>query len=99
MSRWPDVATQLARAIEASREGVVVLARESRPWASVTFSGARHRMTLDARATPGLDRWLAALPEAEFALRGHLVADLTVASVEHRDGRARVAIEALTVEA
>jgi hypothetical protein len=98
MSRGPDVATQLARAIEASGPAVAVERNETKGWASATFSGARHRLTIVARATPRLDCWLAALPEAEFALRGHLVADVTVASVERRDGRARVMIEALTVE-
>jgi hypothetical protein len=98
MSRGPDVATQLARALEASGPGVTVARHETSRWASVTFAGARHRMTVEARATPELDRWLAALPGAEFALRGHLVADVTVASVEKSEEHARVVIEALTVE-
>jgi len=98
MSRWPDVATQLAGALEASGPAVAVERHETIGWASATFAGARHRVTIEACATPGLDRWLAALPEAEFALRGHLVADLAVASVEQRDGRATAVIEALTVE-
>jgi len=98
MSRGPDVATQLARAIEASGPAVTVARHEASGWASATFSGARHRVTIAARATPGLDRWLAVLPESEFALRGHLVADVTVASVEKSEGRARVVLEALTVE-
>jgi hypothetical protein len=98
MSRGPDVATQLTRAIEASGPAVTVARHEARRWASATFSGARHRMMVEARATPELDRWLAALPESEFALRGHLVADVAVASAEKSEGRARVVIEALTVE-
>jgi hypothetical protein len=98
MSRGPDVATQLARAIEASGPAVTVARHEASGWASATFSGARHRLTIEARATTGFDRWLAALPEADFALRGHLVADVTVGSVEKSEGRARVVIEALTVE-
>jgi hypothetical protein len=98
MSRGPDAATQLARAIERSGPDVTVSKSEAAPWASVTFAGARHRLTVEARATAGLDRWLARLPEAEFALRGHLVADLAVTAIQHCDGRARVSIEALTVE-
>lgn len=98
MSRGPDAATQLARALERTGPGVLVVTSTATPWASVTFSGARHRLTLDARATPGLDRWLADLHEAEFALRGHLVADLAVTGIELSDGRAAVTIEVLTVE-
>ena len=98
MSRGPDAATQLARALERNGPGVTVSRCEATPWASVTFAGARHRLTLEARATTGLDRWLAGLPDAEFALHGHLVADVTVTAIEHCDGRASVSIEALTVE-
>lgn len=98
MSRGPDAATQLARALERAGPGVIVVTSTATTWASVTFSGARHRLTLDARATPGLDRWLAGLPEAEFALRGHLVADLAVTGIEFSDGRAAVTLEVLTVE-
>lgn len=98
MSRGPDAATQLSRALEQTGPGVIVVTRDATPWASVTFAGARHRLTLDAPATPGLDRWLAGLPETEFALRGHLVADLAVTGIELSNGRAVVTIEVLTVE-
>lgn len=97
MSRGPDATTQLMRALERSGPGVTVTRHDSTPWASVTFSGARHHLTIEARATPGLDRWLAALPETEFALRGHLVADLTIGLIEHCADRATVAIDVLTV--
>jgi hypothetical protein len=98
MSRGPDAATQLVRALERSGPGVTVARHDSTPWASVTFAGARHRLRIEAPLTPGFDRWLAELPAAEFALRGHLVADRAIGSIEHCDGRATVAIEALTVE-
>jgi hypothetical protein len=98
MSRGPDAATQFSRALEQSGPGVIVARHDSTPWASVTFAGARHRLTIEAPLTPGFDRWLAALPEAEFALRGHLVADLTIGSIERCGGRVTVAIDVLTVE-
>src|SRR3546814_19441870 len=47
-------------------------------WASATFTGAQHRLTLSGAFTPALDDWLTALPDREFALPGHLVADLTI---------------------
>ena len=67
---------------------------DEQPWASATFSGARHVMSveLDGDAT-AIDRWLAALPEAQWAMRHHIVADIAVAARS-----AGVAtIEALTV--
>lgn len=67
---------------------------EERPWASATFSGARHIVSveLDGDAA-AIDRWLAALPEAQWAMRHHIVADIAVAA---RSGGGAT-IEALTV--
>ena len=100
MSQHPDAGTQLERALvrSAEAEGIMltILAADGEKWASATFTGMRHRITITATASPLLDRWLAALPEAEFRLRGHLVADLAV-TCGQRTGE-RVELEALTVE-
>lgn len=102
MSRGPDAATLLARALTdgADRAGcpVRIVAAEWTRWASVTFTGARHLLTLAAEASPALDAWLSALPEAEFALRGHVVADLVVDGVRREGDAATVRLEVLTVE-
>lgn len=53
-----------------------------REWASATFSGARHSMDfrlLLPHRDAALPAILAALPEHEFALRGEIVADCTLA--------------------
>lgn len=68
-------------------------------WASATFVGARHTLWLQAVAGATLDRWLADVPEAEIALRDHLLADLVITAVTRTDGVARITIEALTLEA
>lgn len=99
MSRGPDAGTRLARALESAGPAVVVTARRSTPWASVTFTGARHALTVEAPASVALDAWLEALPEAEFAIPGHLVADLAVVEVRRDGTRVRAVIEVLTVEA
>lgn len=99
MSRGPDAGTRLARALERGGPEVSVTERTSRPWASVTFTGARHVLTLEAPATAALDAWLETLPETEFVIPGHLVADIAVVAVRRDDARAEVRIEALTVEA
>jgi hypothetical protein len=57
-----------------------------RPWASVTFSGTRHTITLvfaGAEAVATGEAFIAALPEHEFAIPRQLVADAAVVSVEH----------------
>jgi hypothetical protein len=57
-----------------------------RPWASVTFSGSRHRVRLaffGAEAVAAGEALIEALPEHEFAIPGQLVADAAVVAVEH----------------
>jgi hypothetical protein len=56
------------------------------PWASVTFSGSRHRVRLaffGAEAVAAGEALIEALPEHEFAIPGQLVADAAVVAVEH----------------
>ena len=73
----------------------------SRPWASITFSGERHRLTLclpGPGAEAAADAFLDGLAEREFALRGHILADIEAAGVEcDADGQVRLTLEALTV--
>lgn len=102
MSRGPDAATLLVRAIEASAEaaGCPVTLAESdwSRWASATFSGARHLLLLTAPPSLALDDWIAGLAEAELRLRGHLLADLVVEHVRRSADVVAVSLEALTLE-
>lgn len=69
------------------------------PWASATFAGARHRITLEAASTEAFNDWLAHLDEADLPVPGHLVADIAIAAVRCTGKVAEADIEALTVEA
>lgn len=76
-------------------------ASRSRNWASATFSGARHHFAfaLDDDGAETRQRLVdagAAIPEADIALPGHIVADISLAA--DTEG-SRFTIEALTVEA
>lgn len=77
MSRAPHLHRQLLRALARSAGAAGCAAELSHdgetPWASLTFTGARHRVraTGDAAALAG---WLATLPEAELPLAGWFVA-------------------------
>jgi hypothetical protein len=66
-------------------EGHGELVRHSeRPWASITFSGSRHTVALifaGAEAMAAGGRFIEALPEHEFEIPRHLVADAAVISV------------------
>jgi hypothetical protein len=81
-----------------------VIAQSERAWASITFAGARHSLTLlfaGDEAVEAGERFVAALPDHEFALSGQLVADATVTEVEHRllpSPRLMVTCEVLMLE-
>lgn len=103
MSRGPDAATLLRRVLERDAEDrgctLAVTGAAATRWASATFTGARHRLTLAAADDAALAAWLAGLGEADLPLRGHLVADIAVVAATRAAGRAALTIEALTVEA
>ena len=77
----------LLSALQALAEGQAEVLRHSEsPWASVTFTGTRHTVALaftGAEAAEAGERFIAALPEHEFAIPRQLVADAAVVSVEH----------------
>ena len=82
-----DPANHLLGALQALGEGqCAVLRHEERAWASITFSGARHTLALrfvgDAAVAAG-ERFIAALPEHEFAIPRRLVADAAIVAVRH----------------
>jgi hypothetical protein len=56
------------------------------PWASATFSGCRHTITLvftGEQAVAAGDIFIAALPDHEFTLPGQIVADATITDLSH----------------
>ena len=64
-----------------------ILAHQETNWASVTFTGTRHRMDLlfeGAEALEAGELFIAFLPEHQFAIPRQLVADATVTAVDHR---------------
>lgn len=105
-----DAATALLRALHSNIVNFVnfagafrVESLASRPWASVTFCGARHRVSFvleGADAAAAADAFVAGLAEAEFDLLGHILADIALVDEQReQDGeRVRLTIEALTVD-
>lgn len=78
---------RLRRAVLGLSDGMGVVERHGeKPWASITFSGARHTLSLrfdGAEAVAGGERLIAVLPDHEFTLPGQLVAEASVTAVEH----------------
>ncbi|WP_241126858.1 hypothetical protein [Novosphingobium terrae] len=63
-----------------------LISHAERPWASATFSGTRHTITLSFAGDPGIaaaESFIALLPDHEFHLPGRLVADAGVSEVTH----------------
>ncbi|OYW22197.1 MULTISPECIES: hypothetical protein [unclassified Sphingomonas] len=102
MSGGPDIGTLLTRALEhqARHAGcpIEINGADWDRWASATFTGARHRIAISTLPCPATEAWLAGLSEADFDLRGHLVADLAVGSVRRTATNVTAELEVLTVE-
>lgn len=105
MSR--PVGAALAHALGADfvdfNGAVTAVALASTAWASVTFTGARHRLrlTLEGEGAVGAAAdFLATIHDLELAVPGHIVADLALLAEERRDGgrHACLELEALTIE-
>lgn len=69
----------------------------TRRWASATFSGAQHGVQSSTSSTSAAAAWIAALPQAELALRHGYSADLVVDVVEDDGTTLRIALTALTI--
>jgi len=75
-----------------------MLSHTEKAWASITFAGTRHEVVLEfcgAQAVAAGEELIERLPDHEFTLPGQLVADATIAKVDHRFG----AMERLEVTA
>ncbi len=85
MPRHPSIRLLDAVLRLAGEHGELVSHAE-RPWASATFSGTRHTITLLFSGVDGAaagEEFLASLPEHEFTIPGQLVADAAVSEVTH----------------
>jgi len=87
---------------------LVIEGFDSEPWASLTFSGTRHRLDVRlkgpaAEVGPASERLRALLSDPDLALPGHFLAEIevieSIAEI-HQDGLMGFAIqvEALTIE-
>lgn len=98
---WHSLLSALMELAERKAE---LVRHSERSWASATFSGTRHEVVLSfsgAEAIAAGERFIDALPEHEFAIAGHLVADAAVAAVDQTalpEPRLEVTAELLLLE-
>ena len=82
-SPWMQLLSAL---LELAGGHAELLRHSERAWSSVTFSGTRHSVVIafcGVEAVAAGDLFIDALPEHEFTLPRHLVADAAVVAVEH----------------
>lgn len=94
--RGRDPHDLLRRALAALAPDAAFGASSTVAWSSATFTGARHSVELSFDGPAAQDqarRFNAQLADHEFALRGHLVADIICST---RD--TGLTVEALTIE-
>ena len=108
MMRMPlsEAASALLRALLAragvSRDRILLSEFRSTDWQSLTFIGERHHIHLRIPG-PGADaivrRMTANLEDVEFAIPGHVVADIVLAAPTRCDGDGSISVEleALTI--
>ncbi len=75
----------LSALFELGQGQAELLRHSERNWASATFAGTRHSVTLaftGAEAIAAAENLVEALPEHEFAIPGQLVADAAVVSID-----------------
>jgi hypothetical protein len=94
---------ELLRALSVNFVNFKVEEARSRSWASATFTGVRHALTLRLEgpgAAAAADVFLDDIEEREFDLRGHYLADIAVIGLEDiAGGGVRIGLEALTIGA
>jgi hypothetical protein len=88
----------LSKVLDLGGPDVEFLRHSERPWNSATFCGARHMIAMTFTGTEAVacgEQLIAALPDHAFTIPGFLMADATIASVEHENGpQPRMSVEA-----
>ncbi|MCJ2181179.1 hypothetical protein MTR62_00420 [Novosphingobium sp. 1949] len=91
---WLQLLTQVLHLAGPRAE---FLRHAERPWASATFSGTRHTIALaftGAAAQDDGEQFVEALPEHDFTIPGHLVADAALRGLDQDNtGEPRMELE------
>ena len=92
-----DATSSLIGALSVNFVNLELREIRSRSWASVTFSGVRHDLTMFVSEGEA-DAFLDGLQEREFNLRGHILADIAVVEKSIEADGVLLRLDALTIE-
>ncbi|NJC34326.1 hypothetical protein GGR88_001800 [Sphingomonas jejuensis] len=95
--RGPDPAVAVMREIRRRVPDAELVTARQRPWASVTYSGVQLSMVLTSGQAGPVDRLMLDLPEMDWRLPGHIMADVAGALESGAGGTVTVRIEALVL--
>ncbi len=87
---------RLEQSAEQAGCSIHFAAEHSAPWASITFTGGRHRLTAIVRGE-ARRAWVEMLDEYAVYLPGYVLAQLEVGTTEEQGEQLLVEIEAITV--
>ena len=94
-----DVGAMLISQLETlAGPDIRILLKKEKPWASITFSGTRHYLIIDATGNGGvqsMNRFIKRLPDQVFDLPDHFIADLLIR--DPAPGDQEVMLEILTI--
>lgn len=81
---------------------IAVGAGSSAPWQSLLFDGGRHRIALSIRGervSEAIEAIRDQIGTDDFAIPGHLIAEIRMTDVDHSSDETLVTIDALTIKA
>jgi len=96
--RGTDPAVAMLRELRRRVPDAELVSARQAPWASVTYSGVKLSMEVRSAEADAVDRLLLDLPEMEWRLPGHLMADVAGMAAADEAGTTCLRIEALVLE-
>lgn len=96
--RGTDPAVAMLRELRRRVPDAELVSARQSPWASVTYSGVTLSLEVRSAAADAVDRLLLDLPEMEWRLPGHLMADVAGMAEPGAAGAIVLRIEALMLE-
>ncbi|MBB4155389.1 hypothetical protein GGQ80_003309 [Sphingomonas jinjuensis] len=94
----PLLASALRRSAIAAGISIDIVQAIERPWASLTFSGTRHCLTLTMESGKHADEWLAAIESAALLMRGHVAGEPALVARRQLADLIEATIEVVTIE-